>query len=915
MANKPLQSITFPDLPDTYTIPQIDASLSTAGAAADAKETGDEISDLNDALNDCVTTPQMKECELVEEPKSPNLWDYESAEVGYLHSNGTNYTGGSYDNYRHGSIGAVEEGDVLKFYRWTGSYVSKSTPTFIVCYDSNGDVISSAGTSGVDTFTVPEGVAEVKITMTASYCPNYMAIKNDDTVPTELIPYYEAYDYYVAKKSFIHSAFDEESAGIMSAEATDEGKYLKVKTVEDGRVAEWEFDEAGEQGDFVEKNGTLQVTPKNLQIMDLEYAPNLIDETTLEVGYVQANGATSSNNSYQHTDYIPVEAGEKYYFTWLLNGTSRVDGSIRFLACYNSSKTIMQSAGSDSAINSFPITIAEGVSYIRASFSSDAKYTQFQFEKGETPTTYHPYHYILGAVINDEYLPDNPVDMADIPAFQLVRGQNLLNPNDPDYQTGKFLYVGGNVEDHASYATSGYIAVNEGDNLIANYVVSGGGGAMQFRTIACYDSNKVVKSAKGVYTVNRFIVPTGISYVRICWYSNTYGTDVQVLAVSDCESYYPYEAYENPHYEAKESYLPANPSKPVYAYLPSDIYVAIGRTIELYNEQVVLDHEKYHFRWVCAKGYAYKRKFSITGVTAGNYNLNLYLYDDNNDLVWSGATVIHVVAANNPEVKILPIGDSLTRSKKWLPEVLLLSSNNIEWLGTRYSSGLKDSEDNTYETIHHEGRSGWGANDYLADSTYTQDTAYDGVGSVDGSANPFWDGTGFSLEHYLTVQTGVDTPDAVQIFLGTNDLTSGVETATQNIIAIVESIRTEYANLPIFLCNTIYRSNQNGYGSTGSDAYVGAGGANSYQYAEDIKVMQLMINLRKELADYTGVYMIPLASCMDREYNFGQTMTKVNPRSTVEVAMPTESVHPQVPGYLQMADLMYSFYCGVLPTT
>lgn len=46
MANKPLKSIQFPGLSDTYTVPQVDASLATSGAAADAKKVGDEISDL-----------------------------------------------------------------------------------------------------------------------------------------------------------------------------------------------------------------------------------------------------------------------------------------------------------------------------------------------------------------------------------------------------------------------------------------------------------------------------------------------------------------------------------------------------------------------------------------------------------------------------------------------------------------------------------------------------------------------------------------------------------------------------------------------------------------------------------------------------------------------------------------------------
>jgi hypothetical protein len=50
MANKPMKSITFPGLEDTYTFVQDDTTLSVSGAAADAKVTGDKISGLKSAL-------------------------------------------------------------------------------------------------------------------------------------------------------------------------------------------------------------------------------------------------------------------------------------------------------------------------------------------------------------------------------------------------------------------------------------------------------------------------------------------------------------------------------------------------------------------------------------------------------------------------------------------------------------------------------------------------------------------------------------------------------------------------------------------------------------------------------------------------------------------------------------------------
>lgn len=657
-------------------------------------------------------------------------------------------------------------------------------------------------------------------------------------------------------------------------------------------------------------NGLAEVTPQNLQIVGTTFSPNLIDETKItNEKYISKNGTINDNSGYQVTDYIPVEAGEDYCFTWKYSG-NRDDARLRFMACYNANKEIIASAGSDTMISTYPITMAQSVAFVRLSFSNNTSYSQFQFEKGEMPTEYHEYGEIINTIIKDEYIPDTSLDK--IEAFGLVDGQNLLNQNDADFVAGGFLNVSGSISENLSYATSGYIAVSEGEKLIGAYYRNGAQGDVMFRTVACYDTNKTAITAKGKYSVNEFVVPSGVAFVRICYSSGAYGGQVQICK-SDSNVCKPYKEYEPPHYEIKDDYVPSGKA-PLHVYLPKDLYVAVGRTIELYNEQIVIDHEKYHFRWVCGKGYATKRKFSITGTTAGDNQLVLYIYDDEMNVCWIGKCVIHVVNASNPVKKILPIGDSLTNWKAWLQETMLLSNNNITFVGTRYSGQSTDSEGNIYPsgTIHSEGRSGFSAGDYLANSSYTFDNRYDGDEGVSGTANPFWDGSKFSLQYYLNTQPQINMPDAVQIFLGTNDLGDGVETAIANISSMVNAIRTEFANLPIFLCHTIFRSNQNGYGSVGDDAYTGGSGANAWQYEQDIKVQNLMRGLYDELKSDSLVYFIPLATCMDREYNFGQVMTKVNPRSDVEIPMPNESVHPQASGYYQMADLMYSFYCGIL---
>ena len=61
MANKPLKSIKFPGLEDTYIIPEVDNSLSITGAAADSKVTGDEISNLKNLVGTTSVAEQIQE--------------------------------------------------------------------------------------------------------------------------------------------------------------------------------------------------------------------------------------------------------------------------------------------------------------------------------------------------------------------------------------------------------------------------------------------------------------------------------------------------------------------------------------------------------------------------------------------------------------------------------------------------------------------------------------------------------------------------------------------------------------------------------------------------------------------------------------------------------------------------------------
>lgn len=465
------------------------------------------------------------------------------------------------------------------------------------------------------------------------------------------------------------------------------------------------------------------------------------------------------------------------------------------------------------------------------------------------------------------------------------------------------IYTGGSYDAYCYFEN--YIPVEEGDVLSLQWTDPGAGtrywtGAADYTKsyllsrVVAYDENKNVLSSLGASNQKTFTVPAGVKFIRITFQVSLTGEGFNAAVVKNATSVMPYEEYGECKILIKEECIPnLSSERVVEAFLPDEICCAVGRTIEIYNAQVCSLAEKYHFQWDCRIGKALKRKFSITGTQSlvGNYPLSLTIYDDALNPLFAKTVTLKIVSALSVSKSICPIGDSLTNGKHWLNEVRTLSDNNITFVGTRGNT----------EGLKHEGRSGWSSTSYLGATAYSYES--EGV-------HPFWDSTNacFSWSHYKTT-TGL-SPNAVQIFLGTNDFAGNVspETFTANIKQMVDSIRATDASLPIFIVLTICWGNQNGIGAqTSSDGFASQQGR--FKYDLDLKTINGVKALYEGLKDYSGLYFVPLTECHDSEYNFGAVETLVNPRATQKEFMPTEAVHPQKQGYEQMADVMYSVYC------
>lgn len=341
------ENVTIADVLDSLQ-DQIDDIV--ASIPSDYQQLIDDVSNLKSKINDKVSADKMQKCELVEVPASANLWDASTVSTGLLHTTGVVYTGDSYDNYCYNDIGAVAQGDVITSFKYASGAVVAEPMQRVVAYDSNGDVMASSGAVAANTYTVPSGVAFVKVSVTKIISNgNFMVLKNA-SAPTEYIPYFESYSYYKATKDFLPTSL------------------------------------------FVERDGEKQVTAKNAEFMF--YAPNLIDESALTDGYYvnQTNGRLDEAPLHTVTDWISVEGGQTYTLS-----TSTVRA---WRYCfYNATKTFISGVYVDSTLE-VSLLAPSNAKFFRCS-TTDFRTGFAQFEKGSKT----PYNVYGTAYLLEQYAP------------------------------------------------------------------------------------------------------------------------------------------------------------------------------------------------------------------------------------------------------------------------------------------------------------------------------------------------------------------------------------------------------------------------------------------------------------------------------------------------------------------------------
>ena len=333
----------------------------------------------------------------------------------------------------------------------------------------------------------------------------------------------------------------------------------------------------------------------------------------------------------------------------------------------------------------------------------------------------------------------------------------------------------------------------------------------------------------------------------------------------------------------------------VEIYLPEIYYAASGLTMEIYNSQITNQGThitEYNVVWECEVGEMLERKFSIaaTDELIGEYPLTVTVYDAAGKALARKVSTLSIVEAKQEEFSILAIGDSLSANGALYAKLQQNLGNQLICNGTR-----------GYEGFLTEARLGFSAENYLTETGYYLEEGEE--------VHKFWnpESKRFDWDYYKST-TGFQ-PDVVQLHLGTNGLLS--EDNAENICEIVKLIRKDDKNIPIYVVQTIYQSDQNGIGSmkmnNGNLMFPG-----ELKQERDLAVFRLMTELDDLLSKEKNVYLVPAGISMDSANAFVMEERPVNPYSEETEMVAVDAVHPAPAGYYQIADTIYSTLCATM---
>ncbi|MCQ6356398.1 SGNH/GDSL hydrolase family protein [Bacillus cereus] len=427
-----------------------------------------------------------------------------------------------------------------------------------------------------------------------------------------------------------------------------------------------------------------------------KFGKNLFDKSTAIKGYYvnYTNGQLVPEipqYPVYASDYIEIKPNVDYPISvnGVLSTTQHAyyDQDKKFIVGFNSNKSKSPS----------------NAKYVRITI--DAKDLDLkQIEEGPTATAYETFNVTIKELnIKENNIPNGVIGKEKI-NFQIPEmtpGKNLFDKSKATY--GYYVdHTTGLLRPHSSpylFYASDYIAVEPNTTCTRP----------DAEPLAFYNESKVFIS--GGRLSNPVTTPANAKYVRLSIPASQ--IDTYQFEQGNIKT-----AYESYGYYLEKLLSPKDEKEPsINIVLPSKMYIAVGRTMEIYNSQVIDSNRKdIHVVYQCSVGKQLKRKWQIaaTSPIKGTYTLTIKVYDSDMNLLTSKNLTIEIVEKTLSATKLgLCIGDSLTDIDVWRKEVKTLAdamfgTGKLEYIGTKGTAPYK-----------HEGMSGWKTGDFLTNKDYT----------------------------------------------------------------------------------------------------------------------------------------------------------------------------------------------------
>ena len=350
-------------------------SSSKAYSSAKVEEELTDVKTAIDGIHNGTTTPGG----------SINKLDPEAVETGkQLKTDGT-----LSDNENYNCSGFIEVTQGKTYLAITGHGASDPTIRNIkdiyraVFYNENKQFLG-AGTKNSDkTITIPStgNPAYVRFSLavsTGDWSRDLMAefVNQASDISEVFVPYSEG-----GSSTMGLDALAELGEEITTATASDEGKALSPKTVEDGKVVEWQFVSVGGGSCTVDSElSTSSTNPvqnkvvagKIGEIVDGKTetsSVNHLDPSAIKIGkQLKSDGTLSDNADYTVSGFIPVVTEKAYVIATgrKTSNPSQRNGKTVYRVCFYDSNKDFVSYTSTQGTNK-EITIPQNVAYLRIS--------------------------------------------------------------------------------------------------------------------------------------------------------------------------------------------------------------------------------------------------------------------------------------------------------------------------------------------------------------------------------------------------------------------------------------------------------------------------------------------------------------------------------------------------------------------